>query len=113
MTVGARRGKVIAPEIGKVRESLRRNLFEHRIWNADIGDGNCAAMDSARQQNVSGLLAKESDGFGGVYGNAHGGAGGAVDAARQIDGKDRRRLGVHALDQSARLPFNRPIEASA
>ena len=37
----------------------------------------------------------------------------AVDAARQIDRNDRRRLRVHAFDHGARQPGNRPVEAGA
>ena len=53
-------------------------------------------MKPARQQHMAGLLAKERDGLRGLDGRSHHRPGRAVDAARQIDRNDRRRLRVHA-----------------
>src|SRR5271167_104397 len=57
------------------------------------------------------LAPKERDGFGRTHRYAHDGAGGAVDAAWQVDGEDRRAIGIDRLDHVEGLAAYRPIQA--
>ena len=70
-------------------------------------------MNPARQQQMRRLAAEEGDGLGGADRDAHHGAGGAVDAARQIDAEHRRAVGVDRLDHVVRIALDRPVEAGA
>src|SRR5260370_15305422 len=59
---------------------------------------------------MRGLAPKEGDGFNGADGDAHDGPGVAVDAARQVDGKDWRAVGIDRLDQVARIALHEPTK---
>ena len=75
--------------------------------NADVGDRDRAAMKSAGQKQMPGLLAKKGDRLRGLHGNPHHRAGRAVDPARQIHGDDRRRL-ARSCSRSWRAAAPRP-----
>ena len=70
-------------------------------------------MNPPRQQQMRRLAPEEGDGFGGADRDAHDRAGGAVDAARQVDGENRRAIGVDRLDHLERFARHRPIETGA
>ena len=67
-------------------------------------------MQPARQQQMARLAAEEGHGVAGFHRHAHDGAGGAVDAARQVDGDDRRAARIDRLDHGARQALDRPVE---
>ena len=70
-------------------------------------------MHPARQQQMRRLAAEEGHGLGGADRDAHHRAGGAVDAARQVDAEHRRAVGVDRLDHLERIALDRPVEAGA
>ena len=53
------------PKRRHVFEGLRPDCLQHRSRDSDLGDGDRAAIKSARQKEMAGLLAKEGDGLGG------------------------------------------------
>ena len=107
-------GKLRAPERGRVREGLRPDLRQHARRNADIGDLDRTAMQPPGQQQMAGLLAKERHGLRRLHGRPHHRAGGAIDAARQIDG-DRPAPAGRSSPRSwlAASALDRPVEAGA
>ena len=59
------------------------------------------------------LLAKKRHRLRGTNRRAHDRAGGAVDAARQIDAEHRRTIGVDGLDHRLSIAPDRPVEPCA
>ena len=107
-------GNDSAQALRNVLERLRLNFGEHAGVDADIGDADpAAAMHPARQQQMRRLAAEERHGLGGVDGDAHHGAGGAVDAARQVDARTGAPLALIASIMSKRVALDRPVEPGA
>ena len=86
---------------------------QHALGNADIGDRRPVRKQPPRQQQMAGLLRKNVTVCDALTATPHDRAGGAVDAARQIDRDDRGRLRVHASIIARGSALDRPIEAGA
>ena len=105
--------KISHPELGNIDEGPRLDPAEHGFRNPDIGHVNLPAMETARQQKVADLAAKERYGFVGFDGRSLDGSTRSIDSARQIDRMDFRPRSIHGFDQRAPRTFDRPVETGA
>ena len=111
--VDAGERKALCPELGNIDEGVRLHLAKHILADSDIGDVDLAAMETARQQQMTGLAAKEGDRFAGRDGGALDLSARAVDAARQIHRIDGRRRGIDRLDHGACAALHGPVKTRA
>ncbi len=91
--------KFADPQRRYVDECRGFDPVEHGRRNTDVGDVNLSAMQASRQKKVPWLAAEEGDRVRRIDGASHFRAGGAVDAARQIDCNDRQPRAVHRVDR--------------
>ena len=113
VAIDPRHRKGFLPGRRNVLERLRPDFLEHAGVDPDIGNAHAATMHSPRQQQMRRLAAEERHGLGGADRNAHHRTRRAVDAARQVDGENRRPIGIDRLDHVVRLARHRPVEAGA
>ena len=113
MSAQLRPRKMREPKLRRVLEGLGPDVRQYAIGYSDIGNPDGSTKKPTRKKHMARLLAKECDGLRSLDGKPHDGAGGPVDAARQIHGDDRGGLRIHAFDHRPWQTFDRAIEAGA
>src|SRR5207344_1714981 len=109
--LGAGLRKRIPPKRGNIRKRRRLDFVEDALRNSDVGDLDHAAMQTSRKKEMSGLAPEERNRELRVDGTSHHRSSGAVHAARQIDGDDGYRSGIHQIDDVARRALNVPVKS--
>ena len=96
------------PQRRCIGPGLRPNIRQHVVANSDIGDPDLAAMQPPGQEEMARLAPEERHRRQRLDAGAHDIAGGAVDAARNVDGDDRRAGRFERRDHLRRRAVDRP-----
>src|SRR5262245_63624727 len=110
VAIRARLGKRIAPKRRHVCERRGFDPAQHAIRDPDIGDLDCAAMQSPWKKKVPRLAPEKRNGAFRIDRASHDRAGRTVHTTWQIDGYNRYRSGIHRTDDVASRSLNIPVE---
>ena len=111
--IDARPGIRLAPQGRPIDEGACTDLLQRLLGDADVGDEHLAAQSAPRQEQVSRLQPEERHRAGRLHHRPPAGPGRAVEAARHVNGDDRRARDIDGRYDVRRNPVQRPRQAGA